>query len=65
MEGSVMTSTSKSSKQAEPQPEPVVVEETGWPRAVRTTFQPGRDITVTATEYAELKAQGVLLEKGK
>lgn len=38
----------------------------GFPRTVRASFQPGRDISVTATEYAELKAQGVLIEnKGK
>lgn len=51
-------------------PEPAVAEPTttpdeGFPRTVRTTFQPARDISVTATEYAELKAQGVLVEKGK
>jgi hypothetical protein len=55
-------------KHTEPTPEPTEPVETfslpaeEFPRTVRTTFEPGRDIEVTATEYAELKAQGVLAE---
>lgn len=62
-----MTARKHSEPSAEPTaPEPTETPDEGFPRTVRTTFQPSRDITVTRTEYDELRAQGVLIEnKGK
>jgi hypothetical protein len=60
MEGPAVTA--KSTKNAEPAAEQAKASEK-FPRTVRTTFRPDQDVQVSATEYAELKAQGVLVEQ--
>jgi len=49
-------------EQAETEPAPPAEEADVFPRTVRTTFEPGRDIVVSETEYNELRVQGVLTE---